>query len=114
MAPTCNEPNGLSDSGRPITVKVTVTGDEYGNTIVARARFGIALLGDVNNDGVVNVADRSIINAFWRLDAAGPFTFTDCNVNCDTAVNIADRSIVNAVWLGVLGRNSVGSPCPFR
>jgi len=113
-APTCNEPNGLSDSGQPLTVKVTVTGDEYGNTVVARTQFGIALLGDVNNDGVVNVTDRSITNAFWRLSSAGPFTFPDCNVNCDTDVNIADRSIVNAIWRGVLGQNSVGSPCPFR
>lgn len=113
-APTCNEPNGLSDSGQPLTVEVTVTGDEYGNTVVARTQFGIALLGDINNDGVVNITDRSITNAFWRLGAAGSFTFTDCNVNCDTAVNIADRAIANAVWRGVLGQNSVGSPCPFR
>jgi len=50
---------GLSDSGQV----VAVTGD-CGNT--GQAEFGIALLGDVNNDGVVNVADRSIANAIWR------------------------------------------------
>jgi hypothetical protein len=63
------------------TVRVTVTGDNYGNTGVAEAEFGIALLGDTNNDGVVNVADRSIANAIWR---------------------------------GILGQNSVSSPCPLR
>ncbi len=113
-APSCNEPDGLSDSGETFTVRVTVTGDDYGNTGTAQAQFGIALLGDANNDGVVNVADRSIINAFWRLGAAGPFTFNDCNVNGDTAVNVADRSIANAIWRGVLGQNSVSAPCPFR
>jgi hypothetical protein len=48
------------------TVRVTVTGDDYDNTGQAEAEFGIALLGDTNNDGVVNVADRSIANAIWR------------------------------------------------
>ena len=113
-APTCNEPYGLSDSGQPLTVEVTVTGDEYGNTVVARTQFGIALLGDANNDGVVNIADRNIVNAFWRLGVAGPFTFTDCNINSDGAVNIADRVISNAIWRGVLGQNSVTTSCPFR
>ena len=113
-APNVNQPQGLSDSGQAITVIVTVTGNDFSNTGQAEAQFGIALLGDVNNDRVVNVADRSIINAFWRLGAAGSFTFTDCNINCDTAVNVADRSIANAVWRGVLGQNSVSEPCPFR
>ncbi len=105
---------GLSDLGQAFTVKVTVTGENFGNTGTAETQFGIALLGDANNDGVVNVADRSIINAFWRLGAAGPFTFRDCNVNCDGAVNVADRSIANAVWRGVLGQNYVTGPCPLR
>ncbi|UCF44388.1 MAG: hypothetical protein JSV99_05625 [Planctomycetota bacterium] len=75
------EPPDLSDSGQVFTVGVTVTGDDYGNTGTAEAEFGVALLGDINNDAVVNVADRSIANAIWR---------------------------------GILGRNSVSSPCPDR
>jgi len=113
-APDTNEPNGLSDSGQAITVKVTVTGDNYGNTGTAEAHFGIALLGDVNNDTVVDIADRSIINAFWRNGSAGSFTLRDCNVNCDDLIDVADRSITNAIWRGILGQNSVSSPCPFR
>ena len=97
---------GLSDSGQV----VTVTGD-CGNTGVAEAEFGIALLGDTNNDGVVNVADRSIANVFWRTGAAGPYTLRDCDVNCDGVVNVADRSIANVIWRGILGQNSVSSPC---
>jgi len=113
-AQSCNEPNGLSDSGLPFTVKVTVTGVEHGNTGNAEAQFGVALLGDVNNDTVVNVTDRSIINVFLRTGSAGSFTTEDCDINGDGSVNVTDRSIANAVWRGTLGANSVTAPCPFR
>ena len=110
----CDEPAGLSDSGQAFTVRVTITGDDYGNKEQAEMEFGIALLGDINNDGVVNVADRSIANAFWRTGSAGAYTLRDCDVNCDGAVNVADRSIVNVIWRGILGQNSVSAPCPLR
>jgi hypothetical protein len=110
----CNEPTGISDSGLPFTVKVIVTGNDYGNTGTAEAQFGIALLGDINNNSVVNAADRGIINAFWRTGAAGPFTLRDCDINCNSVVNAADRGIANAIWRGALGQNSVSAPCPFR
>jgi len=113
-SPACDQPEGLSDLGGAFTVKVTVTGDNFGNSGTAEAKFGIALLGDVNNDCVVNVADRGIINAFWRTGSAGSFTLKDCNLNSDDSVNVADRSIANAVWRGQLGQNSVSSPCPLR
>jgi hypothetical protein len=89
-------------------------GNDYGNTGTAEQEFGIALLGDANNDGTVDVADRSIINAFWRAGSAGKFTLRDCDLNCDGIVDVADRSIANAVWRGALCQNKVSSPCPFR
>jgi hypothetical protein len=110
----CDEPAGLSDSGQTFKVRVRITGDDYGNTGVAETEFGIALLGDVSNDGVVNVADRSITNAFWRTGSAGAYTLRDCDLNCDGVVNVADRSIANAIWRGLLGQNSVSNPCPLR
>jgi len=113
-APNVNQPEGLSDSGQAVTVIVTVTGDDFANTGSAEAQFGIALLGDVNNETNVNLADRSIINAFWRTGSAGSFTLRDCDINSDGPVNLADRSIANAVWRGSLGQNSVSQPCPFR
>ena len=113
-APSCNEPNGLSDSGQALTVKVTVTGADHGNTGTAEAQFGIALLGDVNNDKMVNVIDRIIMNAYWRTGSAEPFTFRDCDINCDDAVNVIDRIIANSIWRGQLGQSSVTTPCPFR
>jgi hypothetical protein len=113
-APGTNAPGGLSDSGQPITVKVTVTGDDYANSGSAEAQFGIALLADVNNDKMVSVVDRSTINAFWRLGSAGDFTLKDCDVNSDDSVGVADRSIANAVWRGQIGQSSVSQPCPLR
>jgi hypothetical protein len=111
-APACDT-NGLSDSGIPHVVRVTLTGNDHGNTGMAEAEFGICLLGDVNHEGVVNVADRSIVNAFWRTGSAGSFTLRDCDVNGDGVMSVADRSIVNAIWRGMLCSNSVGTTCPL-
>ena len=106
--------NSLSDSGTPHQISVTVTGDDYGNSWSGESDFGICLLGDVNNDTVVDVADRAIVNAFWKTGSAGSFTLKDCDVNCDGVVDVADRAIVNAVWKGQLCENSVSEPCPLR
>jgi len=113
-APGCDEPTGISDLGETFQVKVTVTGNDQGNTGSAQLQFGIALLGDVNNDTVVNVADRGITNAFWRNGSAGSFTLADCDVNCDGVINVADRGITNAIWRGLLGSNSITNSCPLR
>ena len=113
-APSCNEPDGLSDSGQALTVTVTVTGDDYGNTGKASAQFGIALLGDVNNNRRVNVTDRIIMNAYWRRGSAEPFTFRDCDIDCNGYVNVVDRIIANSIWRGKLGSDSVTVSCPFR
>jgi len=113
-APSCNELSGLSDSGRPLTVRVTVTGDNFSNTGSTEAQFGMALLGDVNNDSAVDETDRSFINDFWRTGSAQAFSLRDCDMNSDGFVNVADRAIANAVWRGVLGQNSASQPCPLR
>jgi hypothetical protein len=113
-APSCNDPGGLSDSGQTFKVRVTVVGSDFGNSGIAEMEFAIGLLGDVDNNTFVNVADRSIINTFWKTGAAGPYTLKDCDLNCDGVVNVADRSIANSIWRGVLGANSITVPCPLR
>jgi hypothetical protein len=113
-APPCDKPGGLSDSGRAFVVKVTVTGNDYGNTATAATKFGISLLGDINNDAVVNVADRAIVNVFWQNGSADVYSLRDCDVNCDGVVNVADRSIINVIWVDMLGRNSTTNPCCLR
>ena len=80
----------------------------------AEAQFGIALLGDVDNNGVVNVADRARVNIFWQQGSVVGSTLRDCDMNCSGAVNVADRTYTNLIWRGKLGQNSVSEPCPFR
>jgi hypothetical protein len=110
----CDQPEGLSNAGLPYKIRVTVTGNDYGNTATVEVEFGIALLGDINNDGVVDVADRSIVNAFCKVGSAGFYSLRDCDVNCDGIVDVADRSITNAICVGTLGRNFTAAPCRLR
>jgi hypothetical protein len=110
----CSQPEGISDSGQVFRIIVTVTGNEQGNTGTAEQEFGIALLGDVNNDSRVDVADRSIINAFWRFGPIGKFTLRDCDIYCDGVVDIVDRTLANILWRGALCQNKITSPCPLR
>ncbi len=80
----------------------------------AEVEFGIALLGDVNNDTFVNLKDRQMVNDYWQIGPATGLTLKDCDMNCDGMVNLKDRSITNDIWQGEVGKNSVSSPCPFR
>ena len=112
-APSCGD-GSLSDAGLTHIVRATITGDEHGNSVAVEVQFGIGLLGDVNNDTMVNSADRAIANSFWRTGAAGNFTLRDCDANCDGVANSADRAIINAIWRGTLCGNSASQPCPLR
>ncbi|MHC4646550.1 MAG: dockerin type I domain-containing protein [Planctomycetota bacterium] len=113
-APSCDRPEALSVSGGVFKVRVTVIGNDYANIGTAESEFAVALLGDVNNDGIVDVADRSITNTFWRTGSAATFTLRDCDLNCDGTVDVADRSIVNAIWHGTLCAGGPANPCPMR
>ena len=110
----CNQPESISDSGQVFRVIVTVMGNDHGNSGTAEQEFGIALLGDVNNDTRIDVADRSIINAFWRSGPIGKFTLRDCDLNCDGVVDVTDRTIANVLWRGTPCQNKITSPCPLR
>ena len=113
-AQNCSGMESISDSGQLFKVIVTVTGNDYGNTGTAEQVFGIALLGDVNNDCRVDLVDRSIINTFWQTGSAGKFSLRDCDLNCDGFVDVTDRSIANVIWQGLLCLNKVSQPCPLR
>ncbi len=111
-SPSC-ETNGLSDSGQAHYVLLTVTGDDIGNQGAVLVDFSVVLMADVNNDGIVDVADRSIINAFEINGSAGSFTFEDVDVDCDGVVdaNHVDRDLASDVWMGNLcATNGVSEP----
>ena len=119
-APDCDDPCGISDSGQTFTVRVTITGNQHGNTGYAEAQFGIALLGDINNDRRVDIIDRSMINAFLRGSPPLPdsITMRDCDVFCDSSetVDITDKSVINAVLRGTVDiePDNVSTACPLR
>jgi hypothetical protein len=113
-ARACDEPDGLSDSGEAFTVKITVTGNDYGNTATAKIVFGIALLGDIDNNGVVDMQDRWLVNNFWQLGPTELLSLNDCDVNCDGVVDVTDRNIVNFIYQGAFGHNAVRNPCLIR
>jgi hypothetical protein len=50
------------------------------------------LIGDVDNSGVVNGADRTVIHANWGT--------TNCRANIDEVGTLggADRTVVHANW----------------
>jgi len=53
------------------------------------------VVGDVNGDGVVNLADYNIVRANWLQSGAG----IPGDINGDGIVNLADFNIVRANWL---------------
>jgi len=57
--------------------------------------------GDVNADGVVNMADISGVSAHWSGPPAGPLGYDpNFDVNCDGIINIQEVSIISAYWTG--------------
>ncbi len=107
-----NEPNEISMSGTQFEITLTVIGKEYGNFDTQSEKFSIVLLGDVNNDGIVNVKDAAIVNAYWKTGSAGSYTLKDCDLNSDGTVNETDLDIVCSVWNGILGIDNVDVPPP--
>jgi hypothetical protein len=51
--------------------------------------------GDVNNDGLVNINDLSIMAQNWGLVGA---TYAQGNVASQSAVNITDLSVLAQNW----------------
>jgi hypothetical protein len=116
VAPGCNLPGGISNSGQTFKARVKVVGNDFGNYGVAEKEFAIALLGDVDNNGKVDGDDRSMVNLFWKTGSAGPYTLKDCDMDRNGKVDSDDRSMVNLIWKKAIPgiRNSVASPCPLR
>lgn len=69
----------------------------YGNNLceLQPGIFGI-FAGDVNQDGVINISDKEVINDHYLNTTCG-YHCTD--INGDAVINLSDREIVNDAYL---------------
>ncbi len=58
--------------------------------------LGTVVLGDINNDNVVNILDVSLLNGSFGAGDGDPNYNALADMNCDGGVNIVDVSFVNA------------------
>lgn len=74
----------------------------YGSNqkLLATGVYGI-YAGDVNQDGVVNISDRNIINDAYQTTSIGYLT---SDVNGDGTVNISDRNIANDAYQSTISK----------
>jgi hypothetical protein len=89
--------NTLSGSV-PNSKSYTLTAEAYDNANDVTVSPGVSVCinnGDVNNDGVVNITDLSIMGQNWGLAGA---TYAQGNVASQSAVNIVDLSVMAANW----------------
>ena len=66
------------------------------------------LLGDANNDGVVNDVDASILGAHWHMQSGA--TWADGDFNNDQKVDDRDAAILAAHWGATGAEGSVPEP----
>jgi len=79
---------------------LTVTEPNTGVSSVIERELCLALPGDVNNDLVVDAADRAILNDYLR-NGPNAFDNRDCDVNCDGVVDDSDLQWIEDIWRGV-------------
>ena len=101
-------PTGYTVKGFTIDFPVTITGDNAERTVENSRDEGIAdepdslvasLLGDVNNDGAVTIADVTMaVNLILGKESAMAFSYANADVNDDGDISIADvTAIVNMI-----------------
>ncbi|KND48704.1 MAG: putative glucanase [Parcubacteria bacterium C7867-003] len=93
-SPTCTTTLTLSSlSTTPVgNSTITVTGTAGTVSRTTTFTLDINYRGDINNDGIVNSLDWSLMNAKWFTNDSG----TD--LNADGVVNAIDFSLLNANW----------------
>jgi hypothetical protein len=102
------------DAGKAIQVRIGGT-TEAGSTVgYDNVRLNIGseplLLGDANDDGVVDDKDASILGAHWLASGA---TWADGDFNNDKVVDDKDAAILAAHWGQGAQENSVPEPATW-
>ncbi len=83
-------PSGFSDNGQ-----IVFRADGIGTTFSALFQTGLAIPGDANNDGAVNLIDLDILGQNWMQNAGG----AGGDFNGDGIVNLIDLDILGQNWL---------------
>lgn len=82
---------------------ITATSEVTGNSEEADFEITIInfefLLGDANNDGIVNISDIVVVINYIMNGSASPFVFEKADVNGDGIINVLDiTGIVNIIY----------------
>ena len=82
---------------------ITATSEITGNSEEADFEITIInyefLLGDANNDGIVNISDIVVVINYIMNGSASPFVFEKADVNGDGIINVLDiTGIVNIIY----------------
>lgn len=82
---------------------ITATSEITGNSEEADFEITIInyefLLGDANNDGIVNISDIVVVINYIMNGYASPFVFEKADVNGDGTINVLDiTGIVNIIY----------------
>ncbi len=82
---------------------ITATSEITGNSEEADFEITIinleSLLGDANNDGIVNITDIVAVINYIMNGSAAPFVFENADVNGDGIINVLDiTGIVNIIY----------------
>lgn len=75
--------------------------DKYaGEDITTNFKVKAFLLGDVNEDGVVNIADATAITSYTIGNTPSIFNARVADVNLDNIINIADATMIKSQVIG--------------
>lgn len=82
---------------------ITATSEVTGNSEEADFEITIInyefILGDANNDGIVNISDIVVVINYIMNGSASPFVFEKADVNGDGIINVLDiTGIVNIIY----------------
>ncbi|MDH7595177.1 MAG: PKD domain-containing protein [Candidatus Bathyarchaeia archaeon] len=68
------------------------------DNILVNSTVRINLLGDANNDGVVNIKDATLLGISWLAREGSPSYNEDADFNRDKIINIKDATLLGAHW----------------
>ncbi len=105
---TFRAPNrpGYSPAGLSHYVEVMVWGNDHGNFGYALIPIQVRLLGDVNDSGCTDAADRQLITDVIDSEVTDPDVILAADVNCDGSVNALDSQTALFVELNSDGQGA--------